>query len=564
MIDGITSSLLAKPDPYSMAADFLEKGSQSTIEEFCVQELGEEMYSKQREITRSLLEHRRTAVKSCHAAGKSYLASRAAAWWIKFHRPHEAFVVSTAPSNDQVKGVLWREINRVHKKGHLEGRVNQTEWWIDEELVAYGRKPQDQDPGSFQGIHARYVLVIIDEACWVPKDLWLAAGSLAANENSRVLAIGNPDDPGSYFHEVCKPGSGWNVIRVSYRDTPNFSGEKVAPLLKELLISPIYVEEMRHEVGEHGPAFISKCEGEFPVEAEDSVVSISKLMHCMRPEQVHTVKELLPHELGWDVGAGGDKSTVRERFGVKVGRSWQLRGADTMAQVGEVLRILKETGATAIKVDAIGVGHGAADRLEELRREGKHLAKVVRVKVSEKSIKPDKYMRLRDEMWWMIGHLMINDGALDLHGLDDATVSQLVAPKYKLDSGGRINVEQKDETKERLGRSPDDADALLLAFYHGYGQGRAFQEAWRRMAAENAANSGAASSKSAEPPSEREAVQPAPRVAPVFSLMRVPRQLTRQPVRKSTCDHRWRLHSDGVEGHCVFCGTPKPKETVRE
>ena len=44
-----------------------------------------------------------------------------------------------------------------------------------------------------------------------------------------------------------------------------------------------------------------------------------------------------------------------------------------------------------------------------------------------------------------------------------------MAPKWEPDPAGRIKVEPKDETKERLGRSPDDADALLLAFHGGGG-----------------------------------------------------------------------------------------------
>lgn len=532
----IAPSGLGTPNPLAVAAEILTKGSQRTVEEFC-EAFGESIYSKQREVAQSVLEHRRTAVKSCHAAGKSFLASRITAWWLDSHRQGEAFVVSTAPSLDQVRGVLWREINKIHKKAHLPGRTNQTEWWINEELVAFGRRPQDQDPGSFQGIHARYVLIIIDEACYVPKDLWLAAGSLAANENSRILAIGNPDDPGSYFAEVCKPGSGWNVLRIGYKDTPNFSGEKTDPLLRELLISEIYVEEMRHEVGEMGAPFRSKCEGEFPQDAQDTVISVSKLMSCMRPDQEHTAKQLTPVELGWDVGAGGDKSVVRERRGMKVGRVWYPRGKDTMAQCGEVLQILQQTRATAIKVDAIGIGHGAADRLSELRREGKHQAKVVRVKVSEKSLFPDKYHRLRDEIWWTIGRQMINDGALDLHGLDDSTVAQLLSPKYQLDSGGRINVEPKEETKDRLGRSPDDADAVLLAFYAGYGQGHAFQEAWRKQTEQAKTKS-----KSVSP----EVVQPTPKN--VFSLMPTPRRAAQPAPVRGRCDHRWR------GSLCVFCG----------
>ncbi len=52
----------------------------------------------------------------------------------------------------------------------------------------------------------------LDEASGVPQALWDAATTLASNEASRLLAIGNPDDVGSYFAGVCSPGSGWAVI----------------------------------------------------------------------------------------------------------------------------------------------------------------------------------------------------------------------------------------------------------------------------------------------------------------------------------------------------------------
>jgi hypothetical protein len=554
-------------NPYAMAADILEKGSALTVEEFCFQYLHERLYSKQREVTASVMANRRTAVKSCHDAGKSYLASRVATWWIKFHPPGEAFVVSTAPSDDQVKAILWREINKAHKKGKLEGRTNQKEWWVNDELVAFGRKPQDTDPGAFQGIHALYVLVIIDEASWVPKDLWMAAGSLAANEGSRILAIGNPDDPGSHFAEVCKPGSGWNVIKIGYQDTPNFSGEEVDPVLKSLLISHHYVDEMRKEVGEGSAPFMSKCLGEFPESAEDAVTPMHGLTTCMQPNQIHAPNELLPVELGWDIGAGGDRSVVRERRGLKAGRFWYPKGGqDTMAQVGDVVEIINQSHASSIKVDNVGVGWGACNRLEELRREGKHKAKVVRVNVSEVSTKPDKYRRLRDEIWWDIAHDRIGEGTLDLFGLDDPCVAQLLAPRWSLDSSGRINVEAKEETKDRLGRSPDDADALLLAYYAGGRQGQAFLEMWRKQIAQAKAGDkeketepekeASTSTQSVEPSSSRQ--RPArPQRRRLMFPQRGERILSPSEAYPNTssprCQHRWRKET----GRCVFCGEIK-------
>jgi hypothetical protein len=69
-------------------------------------------------------------------------------------------------------------------------------------------------------------------------------------------------------------------------------------------------------------------------------------------------------------------------------------------------------------------------------------------------------------LWWEVGRQLSTDHAWDLSACDEATVAQLTAPKYALDSSGRIKVEPKADTKKRLGRSPDEADALLLAFFH--------------------------------------------------------------------------------------------------
>jgi len=131
---------------------------------FINERLGEHLWSKQREVAESVLVNRHTLVKSAHDQGKSFVASRLAAWWIASHEPGEAFVVTTAPSWPQVRAILWREIRRAHRAGKLPGELNQTEWLLDGELVAYGRKPADYDEHGFQGIHARFVLVIIDEA----------------------------------------------------------------------------------------------------------------------------------------------------------------------------------------------------------------------------------------------------------------------------------------------------------------------------------------------------------------------------------------------------------------
>lgn len=444
--------------------------------------LGEHFWSKEREIAEAVRDVRHVAVHSCFESGKSYTASRLVAWWLDSHAAYDAFVVTTATTGAQVRAILWREIGRAHRKGNLPGRTNQTEWWIGEEMVGFGRKPADYDPEAFQGIHAKYVLVIIDEAAGVPKTIFDAAEGLIANEYSRILAIGNPSDPLSHFANICKPGSGWQTIHIDAFDTPNFTGEPIPAEVSPLLISPTFATERAKDWGENSPLYIAKVRGLFPEDADDGVVRASKVLHCRRQrddEQPDT-----PVELGVDVGAGGDFTSIRERRGRKAGRVWRDHSKDSEQVVGKIMAAIRESGASRVKVDAIGIGWAVVGHLRQLGADGEHQAQIVPVNVGESSTKKERFALLRDQIWWEVGRDLSEQDAWDLSALDDDTVAQLLAPKYGLDAHGRVKVEPKDETRKRLDRSPDDADALLLAFYVGAMPGQAVSSADREIGPE--------------------------------------------------------------------------------
>lgn len=431
--------------------------------------VGDSTYSVQEEIARSIVENRYTCVRSCHAAGKSFSAGRLVTWWIDSHRAGEAFAVTTAPTNPQVKAILWREIRRCYragnggKEGGIRGRLNLTEWWLDDELVAFGRKPSEYDDAAFQGIHAPYVLVVFDEADGVPENLWSQAEGLMTNPDARMLAIGNPYDPQSSFAKANRPGSQWNVIHVPVTRTPAFTGEDVPESVLKQLVSRQWVEERKADWGEGSPLYTSKVLAEFPEGADHVVVPLSWAMRC-REEGRHREGPVI---LGVDPAAGGDESVILERRGNGVGRLWRDHTRDLMVLSGIVVQAIRETGAAAVHIDPIGIGWGVADRLEELRREGTHAARIIRVNVGEAADEPGRFPRKRDEVWWQTGRELTRRGIWDLSNLPEEGLNQLCAVRYSIDSSGRIHVESKRELRDakRLGRSPDIADALLLAFH---------------------------------------------------------------------------------------------------
>ena len=435
------------------------------------------LWSKQRIIMQSLNDHKSTAVHTCHNVGKSFVAALAACWWIDSHPPGSAFVITTAPTGAQVKAILWRYINRIHAAHDLIGRLNLVEWYIGQEMVAFGRKPSDYTPDAFQGIHAEYVLAIIDEACGVDQVFWDDMSTMTSNRGSRTLAIGNPDDPTSYFQKVCTPGSGWNVIGVSAFETPNFTDEVVPPEIERSLIAKEWAEDRANVWGIDSPIYISKVLGEFPVDSEDGVIPGSFVAGCrvLADEKMNET----PVVLGVDVGDTTDRTVVVERHGQRVHRVYTIdHRSDSMNAVGEIAAIAMRTGAESIVIDVIGLGWGVYGRLKELSRADNptepkttHNARLIRFSAAETAHNAEKFINKRAELWWEVGRENSRLKLWDLTAITDDVAAELTAPKYALDgSKGRIVVESKKDIRKRLGRSPDVADALLMAFYPGDGR----------------------------------------------------------------------------------------------
>lgn len=440
---------------------------------------GAELWSKQREIVEAVRDHPRVAVMSCHEVGKSFSAGGVVAWWLSVWPAGEAVAVTTAPTYPQVQAILWKEINGFHERAQLAGRVNLTEWYFGNYLAGIGRKPSEHNPAAFHGIHARYPLVVLDEAYGIPKPLWDAASTLGANRHARMLAIGNPDGPGE-FEEVCRPGSGWHVIRISAFETPNFTGERVSERLADMLVHPDWVEERTRKWGVESALYQSKVLGQFPTGGDPfAMIRYDWVRTC----QLLELPPGLPVEAGIDVGGGGDRTYIRERRGRRAGRAEEFVDPDPMRTVGRLVERLREWGIQRVKVDSTGLGWALAGRLKELSswpnqlaaddRDHAHAAQVVAVNfgAGPSPGKEHQYLNMRAELWGHARELSRPDvRGWDLTDVDDDVVAELCAPRYKtLDSYGKIKVEPKREVIKRLGISPDGADALVLAFHEGSG-----------------------------------------------------------------------------------------------
>jgi hypothetical protein len=438
--------------------------------------LGRCLWSKQVEILEAIRDNRMVAVKSCHGPGKTFTASCAGAWWLdpETHPLGSAFLVTTAPSWPQVEAILWRELKRRYIEGKLRGRITLDCVWhmgqegtkrgdATEEIIGLGRKPADYDENTFQGIHTRYFMAELDEANGIPEALWNSVLSLVTNDNARVLAIGNPDDPNSRFAQVCKPGSGWVVIQISVFDTPHFTGEldcavcgrRLPDDMLESLVGPMWVEDRRRDWGEGSPIWVSKVLGEFPDISDEYLFPPALIERAQRND----LSGLELGRFGADIARyGSDKSVLYHNRGgqIRVAQVWAKE--DTMQSAGRIARVLRSFGdkRPPANIDIIGIGSGVYDRLREQR------LNVAPYQGSQRALNPAKFRNRRSEAWWSFKDLMEAD-LIDLDPADEQLAADLGAVKWGTDSTGRIYIETKEDMIERLGRSPNHADAAIMS-----------------------------------------------------------------------------------------------------
>ena len=442
---------------------------------------GIELWSKQQEIVRSVQEHKQTAVRSAHGTGKSLLAAVLACWWIDTHPVGTAYVISTAPSRQQVHSVLWEEMRNIHTKAKLQGEIQVSDKWNiqipgqKQKEVGIGRRPADHQPHSFQGIHRDAVLFILDEAGGIPKWLWDAGIAITTNDESRTLAIGNPDDPNSEFRQKFnKKDSAWHQIKISIFDSPNFTGEPVSAAAAKRLSDRSYVQTAELEWGIGTGIWQSKVEGEFPDEDENAVIPISWVHDAFNRFDLYDdlPKVVLPElEQGKivsvDVAYTGRDKTVIAQY--KHPTFTKFEESSPRSQKELFLSITEVANRRLDKI-VIDVGGGYGQGVFEMLRDAGY--SVVAFSGGNKTSKKDStrqfmFTRVRSAAFWKVRELLnpSREPQLAFPRLDKVE-GDLTTPKYEIQLD-KIQVETKDSIRKRLRRSTDYGDTIMMALWVG-------------------------------------------------------------------------------------------------
>ena len=418
--------------------------------------------AQQQAILRSVVKNPRTAVKASHASGKTFIAAVLVLWFIT--RYQEAIVVTTAPTWMQVKRVLWGEIHRIIRGSDFRyPEPSETLLRLGPSRYAVG--VSTNEGVRLQGYHAKHVLFVIDEAPGVGSDIYEAIEGIRAGGDVRVLALGNPTIASGPFYDAFTTNrEGWSLITISAFDTPNLQSLPIESLLKlpeeELDNNPVpylttrrWVKEKYHEWGPGHPLWESRVLGNFPAQAEDALLSLTWLEQAKIRE--HPVDEGIL-EGGLDVaGPGEDETALAIRCGPKLIHLASWTESDPRGKVLAALDPFKGR-IKRLNVDSTGIGYGMARHIADF----KYPVRDINVGVAAR--RPEKYANLKAELYWGL-RLRFQSG--DISGcFSEKAIGQLAGIRYQHNARGQVLIESKDDMRKRGVKSPDLAEAVMLAF----------------------------------------------------------------------------------------------------
>lgn len=402
---------------------------------------------------------RRFAAKASKGVGKSTLEAWAI-WWFLATRLHPK-IVCTSISGDNLRDGLWTELAKWQAKSpflqaaftwnaeRIVCNDHPETWWCAARQWSKSADPSQQAL-TLAGLHAENIMLVADEVGGIPDGVIAAAeAALATAVDGILLICGNPTHLSGPLYRACTTERHlWWVIEISSDpDDPE----------RATRVSVAWAREQIEKYGRDSPYVLVNVFGKFPPAQSNALLGVEDVTAGTRRTIAEHAYMYSPKVLGVDVARFGDDRTVLfPRQGLLAMHPKVFRNLDTMEVVGQVTLAISRWKPDGIFVDQTGVGAGVVDRLRQLGHE------VIGVESAAKPTRAEpRFANKRAEMWWGMAEWVKGGGCLpDVPEL----VGDMTGPTYFFDKSGRLQLESKQDMKDRGLPSPDLADALALTF----------------------------------------------------------------------------------------------------
>jgi phage terminase large subunit len=396
----------------------------------------------------------RIAVKACKGPGKTTLL----AWFLlnfMATRPYPK-IAATSITEDNLNDNLWPEIAKWHGRSPF---FVQNFAWTKTRYV-YREAPDnwfatarswpktadaDRQADTLAGIHADHVLFLLDESGGIPQAVMTTAEAvLATGVEAKVVQAGNPTHTTGPLYRACTVDRHlWAVLTVT--------GDPDSPRRS----SRIKLEWARQQIASYGrdnPWVMVNVLGEFPPSSINALLGVEEVQRAMSRHLRRDQYDWAQKRLGVDVARfGDDRTVIFPRQGLAAFKPIVMRNARTTDIAARVYRAQMTWGAELVFVDDTGHwGHGVIDNLIAAG------TAPVPLVYHAKALSP-RFKNRRCEFWLTGAEAIRAGGALPML---PELVGELTEPTYTFVNGVFV-LEEKAQIKERLGRSPDLADAYM-------------------------------------------------------------------------------------------------------
>jgi phage terminase large subunit len=437
--------------------------------------LHEKVWSKQKEMLRSIANNDKVAVRSGHKTSKTRSMAILALWWVFYWhlRGEDARTAISSASFDQVKKALWREIVAMYRRSPEYQKLCPKPPSLDPSTgltLVCGNQVfgfSTTEPERAAGVSSPHILYLLDEASGIEDNIFEAMEGNMAGGAKMFMASQATKMVGEFYNAFNKYARYWHTIRLSSADSPNVTGEMKIPGLA----TKDWIDQKRDMWGVDSIAYRVRVLGEFPGASEDSVIDADSVARSI--DAWASTSQIGTLELGVDVARFGDDESViqpvRGQYAHLPTILTNRDGVYVARKIIEVVRNLRrETdGKIRVKIDVVGLGSSPVDHLQSLDTARELGILVVPVHVQSNAHDNDNYHDAGSEMAFSLAKWIRDGGAMPN---DDILKEELLSNVYTLDAKGRRTVMNKKDVKKLIGRSPDRRNALEMAVYNPQSQ----------------------------------------------------------------------------------------------
>ena len=404
---------------------------------------------------------RRIAMKACKGPGKT-TGLAWCCWNYLATRPHPN-IAATSITSDNLGDGLWKEMAKwqmkseflksafIWTKTRIVARDHAATWWMSARTWSKSAD-QSQQADTLAGLHADYMMFILDEAGGIPSSVMAAAeAGLATGIECKILMAGNPTHLDGPLYAACTNERHlWFVLEIT--------GDPDAPN-RAKRIDIRWAREQIEKYGRDNPWVLVNVFGKFPPSSINTLLGPEEVTDAMKRHLTEDSYSWAQKRLGVDVARfGDDRTVIFPRQGLASFRPVQMRharGSAVSVDIATRVIMAKSKWGSEIEVfdDTVGWAHGAIDYMVA------NGYSPLPVAFHTPAFNP-RYKNRRAEMWFEMAEWIKKGGALP--NIPEL-VSELTTPTYTF-IGGKFQIEDKDQIKDRIGRSPDLADALALTF----------------------------------------------------------------------------------------------------